>query len=356
MRNTTKRLRESKLIQKIILIFVSALLFYSCTSENQVRQTDYPNLYDGKYDSEFPYRNSSEQLEEISNTISLVNSIAFYRTYHFEINDSITINAIRRNEHKKFLEKSTTFEETASGTGTFIYNSGKTVAVLTCSHIINFPDSVKTFYMSTDGINSGLLKNFSEIVKRDIYIVPFFEEGNFEIVVQDEELDIAILKKDIKSQPNFRFRTFDFPLGKANELRWGTFVYVFGFPANYKMISKGIVSNPNYDKKSSFIIDAVANQGLSGGIVLAIRDGVPNFELVGMVLTAPAEYEYVLRPKKDDVVLLGSEYIGPVITGARKHIKYGITKVLAIESIMKFIENNSKILLENNIDIDQIFQ
>jgi hypothetical protein len=155
---------------------------------------------------------------------------------------------------------------------------------------------------------------------------------------------------------NFRFRTFDFPLGKANELRWGTFVYVFGFPANYKMISKGIVSNPNYDKKSSFIIDAVANQGLSGGIVLAIRDGVPNFELVGMVLTAPAEYEYVLRPKKDDVVLLGSEYIGPVITGARKNIKYGITKVLAIESIMKFIENNSKILLENNIDIDQIFQ
>jgi hypothetical protein len=84
------------LIQKIILIFVSALLFYSCTSENQVRQTDYPNLYDGKYDSEFPYRNSSEQLEEISNTISLVNSIAFYRTYHFEINDSITINAIKK--------------------------------------------------------------------------------------------------------------------------------------------------------------------------------------------------------------------------------------------------------------------
>ena len=45
-----------------------------------------------------------------------------------------------------------------------------------------------------------------------------------------------------------------------------------------------------------FLVDAVFNRGYSGGIVLAIRDGVPNFELVGLVKSVPAEYEYVMKP------------------------------------------------------------
>ena len=343
-------------MKKICLLIFITLFLFSCASEDQIRQTAYPDLYDGKYDSEFPYRSSSEQLEEISNTIRLVNSIAFYRTYNFEKRDSITPASIKLGILPKFLESSTSFEETASGTGTIVYSSGNNIAILTCAHIINFPDSFKTYYMTDKGKNTGLLKSFSVKVKQDIYIVPFFEEGNFELVVKDDELDIAILKKKIKEQPLFRIQTLDFPLGKANELSWGTFVYVFGFPANYKMISKAIVSSPNYDKKSSFIIDAVANQGMSGGVIFAIRDGVPNFELVGMVRSAPAEFEYVLRPQRDEVVLLGSEYKGTLIADARKNIKYGITKVLSIESISKFIEDNEDIIIDNGLDPDGFFK
>lgn len=55
-------------MQKII----ASLFIISCASEDRIRQTVYPNLYDGKYDSEFLYRSGSEQLEEISNTIRLL--------------------------------------------------------------------------------------------------------------------------------------------------------------------------------------------------------------------------------------------------------------------------------------------
>lgn len=349
------RLLRYKEMQKLILILVISFFVSSYTSEDQIRQTVYPNLYDGKYDSEFPYRSGSDKLEDISNTIKLINSIAFYRSYHFEKSDEITIESIKKGKLKNFLASSTSFEETASGTSTLIYLNGTTAAILTCDHIINFPDSIETFYISKDGRNTGFLRNFSVIVKQDIYVVPFFEDGTFELIARDENRDIAILKKELKTQPVFSPKAFNYPLGNADELNWGTFVYVFGYPANYKMISKGIVSNPNYDKNSSFLLDAVANQGMSGGIVLAIRDGVPNFELVGMVLSAPATFEYTIRPYEENPLQIGSEYTGPFIADSRKILIYGITRVLSIESIMEFIEDNSDVLMQKGINPNELF-
>jgi len=343
-------------MNKLLLAITLVLLFVSCTSEDQIRKTAYPDLYDGKYDSEFPYRSSSEQLEKISNTIRLVNSIAFYRTYHFEKEDSITVDSVRQGKLKNYLPGSTSFEETASGTGTLIYYSRRTVAILTCNHVIDFQDSVKTYYITKEGKNTGLLKDFSVVVKQDIYVVPFFEDGTFEVIARDENLDIAILSKRLITQPTFSVPTFNFPKGSADELSWGTFVYVFGFPANNKMISKAIVSNPNYDKNSSFLIDAVANRGMSGGIVLAIRDGVPNFELVGMVLSTPATFEYTVRPYKDNNLVIGSEYTGPLIADTHRNIIYGIARVLSINAISDFLDDNSEIFSKYQIDPDALLK
>jgi len=352
----TLKILKADSIWNSILFLIIATIFIACTSDTKIRMAAYPELFDGKYDSEFPSRNSSEQLEEISNSIRLVNSIAFYRTFNFLLKDSITTASISSGDFRKFLTSTTTFEETASGTGTLIYNNNNTLAILTCAHVINFPDSIKTFYLTEEGRRTGLLKSFSVIVKQDIYVVPSYEEGTFEVILQDKELDAAILKKKITNEPKIKSKVFNLPLGKAEELSWGTFVYVFGFPANYKMISKAIVSSPNYDKKSSFIIDAVSNQGLSGGIVLAIRDGVPNFELVGMVLSAPAAYEYVLRPHRDSEVVIGSEYKGALIPDAQRNIKYGITKVLSIEAILSLIEKNKTLLQKNDIFTGMLFK
>ena len=48
-----------------------------------------------------------------------------------------------------------------------------------------------------------------------------------------------------------------------------------------------------------FMVDAMFSRGFSGGIVLAIRDGVPNFELVGMIKLVSAHSSFVLTPEKD---------------------------------------------------------
>ena len=50
----------------------------------------YPTLLDGKYDSEFPYRGCSKQLEEISNTVKMISCIAYYKSYAFSLGDRLT--------------------------------------------------------------------------------------------------------------------------------------------------------------------------------------------------------------------------------------------------------------------------
>jgi hypothetical protein len=50
----------------------------------------YPTLSDGHYDSEFPYRGCSKQLEEISESVNMLSCIAYYRTYFFLPEEHVT--------------------------------------------------------------------------------------------------------------------------------------------------------------------------------------------------------------------------------------------------------------------------
>ena len=61
---------------KQVTFLIASFVFISCSSTS-IYDNIYPTLNDGKYDSEFPYKNSSEQLENISNSVHMINSIAF---------------------------------------------------------------------------------------------------------------------------------------------------------------------------------------------------------------------------------------------------------------------------------------
>ena len=139
-------------------------------------------------------------------------------------------------------------------------------------------------------------------------------------------------------------------------MEWGDFVYFFGFPLNYKMISKGIISSPLFDKDGGFLIDGVVNRGLSGGIVLAIRDGVPNFELVGIIQWMPEETYSILTPPKS---LMNYNklipYHGEEFVDQLKLYKYGITKVIPIDVIIDFIKKNQNYLIDKGYDLKNFF-
>lgn len=322
------------------LIFLS---FIACSSQS-VYEKVYPTLSDSKYDSEFPYKSCSKQLEEISRSIKLVTSIAYYTSYVFAEEMKLTSDEIKNTDLKLKSVKTINYNNTSSGTATVVYSQGRNIALLTCAHVVDFPDTIITYFTKENGILSTFIQSISIKENQDNYVPEIPERGYVDILVMDRKNDIALIGKTLKSvNSNFNIPEFSYPNGKAAELEWGDFVYVFGYPMNYKMISKALVSSPDHIKGYSFLIDAVFNRGFSGGIVLAIRDGVPNFELVGMVRSVPAESEFVVKPlvNERDVELNPQlPYKGDVTIEKRQAIKFGITKVIGIEAIIDFFNDN----------------
>ena len=255
-------------MKKMILIVFSFLILF-CTQ--RVYNVDYPTLNDGRYDSEFPYQNSSKQLSEISESVKLINCMAFYESYMFTLEEKITLNDIPQQiaEYNKEISYN---HHPVSGTATIISKTFNKVLLLTCAHIIDFPDTMYAFYQN-ENEEDEYLYSVSILSKLDIYINDIPDGNEMEILAIDKLNDIALLGVDIGRAENY-IPVFKFPFGSSRELEWGTFVYILGYPIGNKMITRGIVSNPGNAANSTFLIDALFNKGFSGGLVLAIRDGV----------------------------------------------------------------------------------
>jgi len=335
-----------------ILIFI--LTINSCSTVSY--ESVYPTLRDGKYDSEFPYKGSSDELERITQTVQRITSTGFYNTYFFNRSDEVTIDKIRNSTAKELSRQSGLADQSTSGTATVIYyNEGK-VALLTCAHVVNYPDTVTTYFYNEDGNITPFVEAMLVKDVQVIYAAGFPDGSKLEIIVMDKKLDVAIIGRDYHALTNYIIPVFNYPTGAAMDLEWGTFVYVFGYPMNYQMITKALVSSPNRDSKGSFLLDAVVNKGYSGGIVLAIKDGVPNFELVGIVQWVPEEENNIIAPRRrrdDESYNPLIPYEGEFFVKRDSDIKYGIAKIISIESIQKFIGNNIQTLYDKGYSLDK---
>jgi len=324
------------LILFLVIILIST---FACSS---VYEQVYPTLNDGRYDSEFPYKSSSKQLEEITSSIKLLNSIAFYESYVFEEGQKITERNLKRIDYEKTSVEKIYYNNTASGTATIFHEDQGYVALLSVAHIVCFPDTIISHFLNPDGTFSQYVQSISIKNRQSNYVPDLPGGGELDIILIDKSIDVAILGHKYYARETVNLPIFKFPWGKSAELEWGSFVYVFGFPMNYKMISKGIVSELAKEK-NTFLIDAVFNRGSSGGIVLAIRDGVPNFELVGMVKSVPADFQFTVRPlfKKGDFDFNPViPYKGELSVEKEQIIRTGITKVIGIETVLEFIKKN----------------
>jgi len=335
----------------ILIIF---LILNACSSVTY--ETVYPTLRDGKYDSEFPYKGSSDELKSITQTVRRINSTGFYKSYFFDPADNITLNEIRNSSPEELSLESGYADQSASGTATIIYHNQGKVALLTCAHVVNYPDTVISYYYDAEGFITPFLESMLIKDTEVIYAAGFPEGSKLEIIAMDNKLDIAIVGRDYHELTNYHFPVFNYPPGSAKDLEWGTFVYVFGYPMNYQMITKALVSSPNRDSEGSFLLDAVVNKGYSGGIVLAIRDGVPNFELVGIVQWVPEEKNNIITPgkRKDDEPYNSLiPYEGELFVKRNSEIKYGIAKIISTESIQNFVKNNKQTLYDQGYYLDK---
>jgi hypothetical protein len=350
------RMRNNGWVLVLILV-VSTMIFTSCAS--RIYDVAYPTLSDGKYDSEFPYKSCSDQLEKIGETIRLLNCIASYKSYIFAQGSILRKDDLTQEVIEKQAIEVLYFNNTTSGTATVISSTGFRVALLTCAHIVSFPDTIISYFPNRDGSPTEYVQSIAFLKSQLNYIADLPESSSLETLLIDRGIDIAVLGKTFEKKPVLSIPVFDYPIGYAKQLEWGTFVYMFGYPLTNKMVTKAIVSCPNKDARASFLLDAVFNRGFSGGIILAIRDGVPNFELVGMVSTVPADYESVIAPSpgnSNGAYDTNLPYHGEVYVNRRINIKYGVTRAISVETLKDFLEKNQSILHSKGYDITSFFK
>ncbi|MDT3695676.1 MAG: serine protease [Ignavibacterium sp.] len=329
--------------KKFYKIFICILFLISAGCSTVSYETIYPTLIDGKYDSEFPYKSTSEELKKISETIQRINTTAFYKIYIFHQEENITVEDLKSIKLSQKAERELIADNSAAGTAVVLYSSNGNVALLTCAHTLTFKDTVYSFRLQDNGSYSQYLESILIKEKQVIYVAGFPEGSQLDILAIDDETDLALIGKSYGAQQKVFYPVFNYPFGNAKEVEWGTFVYLLGYPINYKIITKAIASYPKKEGDGSFFVDAVINPGFSGGPVLAIRDGVPNFELIGIVQWVPEEEESLVYPQKlnsHSVYNPVVPYKGDLFVKKHKSIRYGIAKVIPVENILKFILSN----------------
>jgi hypothetical protein len=335
-------------------IFASLLLVSLVSCTRVLYKEMYPTLLDGKYDPEFPYQASSKQLEEISHTIQRVNTLTSYRAYSFALDEQVTKSNLTPEVLKRREGSSARLSNENAGTATVIGYEHHHLALLTCAHVVDAPDTLFAYYRTEEGKPTPYLRSVSVKISHAIFLTASLQIGSLELLAVDRHFDLAIIGTRLTEDPTFRVSVFAYPLGKSRELEWGTFVYIFGYPAGYKVITKGIVSSPNRDRHGSFLVDAVLTGGSSGGIAVAIRDGIPNFELVGMMTSSSGRSWNAVVPFTDeDAERSGPSepYTGPLRVERRREIHYGIAQAISSEAILGFIEQHRRQLQQKGYSL-----
>lgn len=336
-----------KTIFKIITVAVLALSFSACRTFTY--KTVYPTLSDGKYDTEFPYKTCSKQIGEIARSIKKLHCIAEYKTHIFPYEMMVTQGMIDKKmlRDKRVVKKFDS--ESVIGTATVIYYDEQKIGLLASAHVLSYPDTIWGMYEGLELENEEIVQSFSVKTRQLNYVRDLPISKNLDILAIDEDMDIAILGQEVDKQRMKPVYVFNYPIGNSDELEWGSFVYIMGYPSGYQMITRGIVSTPSGQHRNNFLIDALFNKGISGGIVLAIRDGVPNFEMVGMAKSVAARYENVLVPEEESHIKKYNPnmiYEGNVFVKMQKEINYGITYSVSSNSIKEFIDDRKIELAE----------
>jgi len=339
------------------LLALVIILLSSCRTYTY--KTIFPTLSDGKYDTEFPYRTCSKQIGEIAKSVKKLHCIAEYKTYILPLEEEVTLDMVS----KKLLRQKSVMKkfdsESVIGTATIIFYDHQKIGLLTSAHIVNYPDTIIGYYEDVKKDGKEIIQTFSVKTRQLNYVRDLPISKNLKILAIDKDQDIAILGQDVDPDRPREVSIFDYPVGNSDELEWGSFVYIMGYPSGYQMITRGIVSTPGGKHKKNFLIDALFNKGISGGIVLAIKDGVPNFELVGMAKSVSANYENVLIPAEENHIRQYNPnvpYEDKVYVKVRKKINYGITYSVASNSIVKFIKKNEVLLADQGYLFSQFLK
>lgn len=329
-----------KIIRYIFLLFLVGSFTVSCKQSEII--SDQSFIQDGKYDSGRNGKSLASSIKSISESVRKLDILTFYKTWEFPKDSSYTKDFISKTSPKAIAISSSINNESGSGTAFVVYYHNYLAGFLSCAHVVDYPDTVYTFYDE----DQTIVRSMSVIIRQQIFISDLPSGSSVEVIAIDIEKDLAFLKKELDPFDE-NLKPLDFPVGSTDKLEWGSEIYVLGYPLGKLMLTKGIISiDKSLNKR--FLSDALYNRGISGSPVFAELDGNNNFEWIGIASSASAQTVQYLTPKRDidENVHNETAYYGDVFIEDKLLINYGVTYSIPIEEIITFIARNKSTLKE----------
>ena len=101
----------------------------------------------------------------------------------------------------RYAQSSVFTNNSMSGTGTVIYASGRKVALLTCAHVVGFPDTLITYHIDANRRLTDKVASIAFKKRQSNYVALLPEGGDMGILAIDEDADLAVLLAERYPEP-----------------------------------------------------------------------------------------------------------------------------------------------------------
>jgi hypothetical protein len=313
------------------------------------------------YQTGYPLHDTSRDIATIFQSVKRVSIVGYYNTFIFSEDSRITDQDVDLPETYKNAAAQFSYTQSKAGTAIIISKTGDSLVLITNDHVVSFPDTLVFYYDQGEQQTGSRRQGSERVIERIsirvtqinmIYDMPGF--GPFEVIAKDKNNDIALVAVKIPDEESKqRINSLTVGVGDPEKLNWGSFVFVFGYPKGYKMVSGAIVSDPDRDRQAGFLIDGQFNEGVSGGLILAIRAETGEMEWVGMARAASASSKVVLVPVEKNVedYAFHQSYTGDLYLDVITQIEYGITIPVSMRAIRNFIRREDRRLRDEGYNL-----
>jgi len=140
---------KNKLIT-ILFYLLFFLILSQCSVRRYVVEEEKLSIVDSYY-SNVPIRDISKYLKKAESYVKFISSICYYKGYVLSERLKISEREARLIDLQKFAEREIFFNRTSSGTAVVLYSDIEKALLLTCAHVINFPDTILSYYYIESG-------------------------------------------------------------------------------------------------------------------------------------------------------------------------------------------------------------
>lgn len=342
-------------LHSLLLIWLSLSFLFTCT--RKVYEVERPSVErpekPGYYDSRFPNRNISEEIDQIFGAVKRIQTTGYYHTYIMDPSQYLTREDLKDEPLEEISTEVNYFNQSKSGTSVVLSNTRQHAALLTTNHVISFPDTIWHYMKSSDVEPETYVEAVTILDRQTNLVIGDRKVQEFVIIVQDPNRDVAILRTGRENGNIPSLSKLQIQPGNSSRLNWANTAYLLGYPKGTKMVTTGIISPSESSEFGSFMIDAVFNPGFSGGLILVIREETGNFEWVGITTSSLADFETFLAPVDQYSKDFDPElpYTEELYIQREPRINYGMTRTLSINVIRIFVDNNRNLLQRSGIEL-----